>query len=192
MITMKMLSSEQIALIGEFYTVAQLYQRGFIASPTLGKTKHVDILVFNPRTGNRVLVEVKTTFESKARKKSKLFGENYEWVMDKKHEKIVNSTLFYCFVLLKGEKQLPRFFIVPSKDVAEYVKQEHEIWLNYRKEKIRKEMEKMKTNRLTYRGKERTMDEILKDVEARNPMRIFRIPINDPKKYEDNWKALDI
>jgi len=72
--------------------------------------------------------------------KSKLFGDNYEWIMDKKHEDIVIPHLFYCFVLLRENKQLPRFFIVPSREVAEYVKWEHKHWLECRKRKIKVKM----------------------------------------------------
>jgi len=146
------------SLIGEFYTVAQLYHREFVASPTLGKTKKVDILVYNPKTKARKLIEVKTTDEKI--KNSKLFGQNYEWMMSEKHENIIDKNLFYCFVLLRGLNKLPRFFIVPNEEVADYVKSEHQQWLAYRQKK------------------------------NGNPMRLFRIDATKSSKYEDNWDVL--
>ena len=39
------MDNSQTGLAGEFYTLAQLTQRGYIATLTLGNTKGVDILV---------------------------------------------------------------------------------------------------------------------------------------------------
>ena len=41
------LDKTQIGLTGEYYVLAQLSARGFIATLTLGNTKGVDILVTN-------------------------------------------------------------------------------------------------------------------------------------------------
>ena len=41
------LEKTQIGLAGEYYVLAQLSARGFIATLTLGNTKGVDILVTN-------------------------------------------------------------------------------------------------------------------------------------------------
>jgi hypothetical protein len=149
------------SLAGEFFTVAKLFYHGFIAAPTLGKTKHVDILVYDPVKDKRLRIEVKTSDEKTARYKTKPFGDNFEWIMDKKHEEIKDENLFYCFVLLRGTKQLPRFFVVPSKDVADYLKWEHEYWVSVPRKKPVKE----------------------------TSIRVFRVGVND-KKYEDNWDLL--
>ncbi|PUA33206.1 MAG: hypothetical protein B7O98_01865 [Zestosphaera tikiterensis] len=187
----KKVDSEMISLAGEFYVVAQLFQRGFVATPTLGKTKHVDILVYHPETGRRVIIEVKTTQEETAKKKSKLFGENYEWIMHEKHENIVDPNLFYCFVLLRRVNELPRFFIVPSKEVAEYVKEEHKRYLRHREDKAREAMKKKGTNKISYKGKELTLEEYIKRVDEEcKGMRKFRISTKEKSKYEDNWNAL--
>ena len=50
--------------------------------------------------------------------------------MSKKHEKIKDEKLIYCFVYIEEDKDiLPKFFIVPSKEVARYVKWQHNKWL---------------------------------------------------------------
>jgi hypothetical protein len=54
--------------------------------------------------------------------------------MDRKHEKIKERDLFYCFVHINTSHTRPpkdsfRFFIVPSTVVAKYVREEHQAWL---------------------------------------------------------------
>ena len=124
-----------IALAGEFATLSQLALRGYDANLTLGNTKNVDILVSDPTTGHMYKVEVKTTgYLSKAGtagRRSKLFGHTYSWVMSKKHEHVADPILFYCFVnLTESDGTSFRFFIVPSKVVAKYVKAQHQLWLD--------------------------------------------------------------
>lgn len=128
-------SPNSIALAGEFATLSQLALRGYDANLTLGHTKNVDILVSNPETGRMYKLEVKTTgyrsTRGKAGKRSRLFGHNYEWIMSRKHEDIVDPSLFYCFVNITGEVGTSfRFFIVPSRVVAGYVKAQHQVWLD--------------------------------------------------------------
>jgi len=82
--------------------------------------------------------------------------------MSKKHEDIIDKNLFYCFVVLSNPNELPKFFIVPSKEVAMYVKWQHQHWLSTRKN-------------------------IVKDTTMRN----FRIEVDDPKKYSENWKLFN-
>src|ERR1035438_5089663 len=99
---------------------------------TLGHTKGVDILISDPAK-RMYRLEVKTTCQNskKDATRSKLFGKVHDsWMMNKKHEKINEPALFYCFVhivdLKKGK--IFRFFILPCKIVVEYVKQEHQYW----------------------------------------------------------------
>lgn len=123
-----------IALAGEFATLSQLALRGYDANLTLGYTKHVDILVSDPDSGRMYKLEVKTsgyrTVRGGAARRSRLFGYNFEWMMNRKHEEVVDSSLFYCFVNIAGEEGTSfRFFIVPSEVVATYVKAQHQLWL---------------------------------------------------------------
>ena len=48
------MDSTQIGLAGEFYVLAQLVQRGLMASLTLANAKGVDILVANAKPGARL------------------------------------------------------------------------------------------------------------------------------------------
>jgi len=114
-----------------------------------------------PEKDKRLCIEVKTSDEKTARYKTSPFGDNFEWIMDKKHEDIKDENLFYCFVLLRGTKQLPRFFIVPSKDVADYLKGEHKYWMSMPRKKPVKE----------------------------TSIGTYRIAVND-RRYEDNWDLL--
>lgn len=152
-----------VSLAGEFFVLAQLALREYVSTLTLGNTKSVDILISNPKTGGLFRVEVKTARRGPFRYRP--FGENLEWMMSEKHESIIDNKLFYCFVLLKNLKEMPRFFIVPSKRVAKYVKEEHELYLKVPRERPVKD----------------------------NKMRLFRISVTKgshglrAEDFEDRW-----
>jgi hypothetical protein len=115
------------SLAGEFAVLSQLAYREIDANMTLGNTKSVDILVSNPKTNKMYKLEVKTSTNKPTR--TTLFGNTYDWQMDKKHEDIAEDNLFYCFVNFSKEPGGPRFFIVPSAVVAKYVKEQHRFYL---------------------------------------------------------------
>lgn len=152
------LEATSIGLAGEYYVLAQLAQRGFVGALTLSNTKAVDILVTDPRRGTFFKIEVKTTIRPPIRER--LFGSEpfHVWPMSQKHEDIADTTLFYCFVALRGADSLPRFFIVESAHVACYVRSQHEKWLASRRGPVKE-----------------------------TPMRRFRIPVSDPEKFENRW-----
>jgi|SRR3989344_689596 len=166
-----------VSLAGEFAVLSQLALRGKDANMTLGNTKGVDILVSDPATGKMLKIEVKTHCRiiRDAGINSRIFGRYLSsWIMSKKHERNVekaDADLFYCFVSITKETK-PRFFIVPAKVVAKYIRWE-----------IRH-----------YRKMQKAVGRVVKDV----GMRQFRIGSKnhkDKKKetlvaemYEDNWK----
>lgn len=152
------MDKSNVGIAGEYFVLAQLAQRGLVITMTLSHTKSIDILVTNEAFKTLYKVEVKTT--QKKPLTEKLFGKKpfYCWTMSEKHEQIKDPRLFYCFVHLSHLKELPRFFIVPSRIVARYVKWQHNKWLKSRKRQI-------------------------KDT----TMRRYRIPIDDPAGYGDNW-----
>jgi len=78
-----------VSLAGEFAALSQLMVRGYVASMTLGNTKSIDILVFDPKTKKSFQVEVKANFEHRnGPTDSKLFGKFItDWQMNAKHEK---------------------------------------------------------------------------------------------------------
>lgn len=125
-----------VALAGEFAALSQLAVRGYEASLTLGHTKNVDILVYDPATQKSRQLEVKTNFEHRNRhSESRLFGKFItDWQMHRKHETVASSDLFYCFVHINSPRIEPaeylfRCFVVPSEIVASYVRNEHALWL---------------------------------------------------------------
>jgi hypothetical protein len=154
------MDKSQTGLAGEFFTLAQLTRKGLVATLTLGNTKGVDILVTNQEINKLYKVEVKTSVTKPGR--ATLFGDGYfhSWPMSKKHESIIDENLIYCFIKLRREEELPLFFIVESRAVAKYVKWQHQFWLS--------------------------------GDPARNDsnMRQFRIPVEDPDNYRDNWGLL--
>lgn len=127
------INKNAVSLAGEFAVLSQLSLRGFDANMTLGQTKGVDILVSDPETGRMLKLEVKTDYLGARAKggKSKLFGNFVSaWVMNEKHERIVDPNLFYCFVNIADDTKRFRYFIVPSRVVATYVAKQHRIWLD--------------------------------------------------------------
>ena len=72
---MERIPKNSVGLAGEFATLSQLALHGYDASMTLGNTKNIDILVFNPKTNKTRQVEVKTNLEKrKGPTDSELFG----------------------------------------------------------------------------------------------------------------------
>ncbi|MFA5353628.1 MAG: hypothetical protein WC291_05320 [Thermodesulfovibrionales bacterium] len=153
------MSTTQTGLAGEFYVLAQIAQRGLIGTLTLGNTKSVDIVVYNPDTSRFWRVEVKAS--RGAPKIERLFGaeECYSWQMSEKHESIVHDDLLYIFVWLNDPSVLPKFFVVPSVAVAEYVAWEHNHWLHSPHKRPVKDMS----------------------------LRRFRVPVSDPQRLSENW-----
>jgi hypothetical protein len=155
------MDNTQVGLAGEFYVLAQLVQHDLVATLTLANTKGVDILVANPELNRLFKIEVKTTVNSP--RNGSIFANEpcYCWPMSAKHERVIDANLFYCFVVLRGCTQLPRFFIVPSRYVATYVREQHAYWLRTRQKPV-----------------------------ADTAMRMFRIPASDPLGFENNWVVL--
>lgn len=166
---MSKITSNSVSLAGEFAVLSQLALRGYDANMTLGNTKGVDILVSHPVTNEMYQLEVKTNFRNSRNQpsKSKLFGDSVSgWMMNLKHETIVAPNLFYCFVNIGKDTSVFKFYIVPSKVVAKYVKESHQLWLDADKN------------------------------HKNTPMRIFRmgteggeyeVPTPAAEQYENNW-----
>ncbi|OHA31495.1 MAG: hypothetical protein A3B11_00860 [Candidatus Taylorbacteria bacterium RIFCSPLOWO2_01_FULL_44_26] len=170
---MKTINKNSVSLAGEFAVLSQLALRGYDANMTLGHTKSVDILVSDPKKKKMYQLEVKTNFKNSRNKPSvsKVHWKAVSgWIMKKEHESINIPTLFYCFVNISRDTNNFKFYIVPSRVVAKYVKDQHDLWIREKK----KESKEVKDG----------------------DMRIFRIgvdgekyPILTPtaKRYEDNW-----
>lgn len=170
---MAKINNNSVSLAGEFAVLSQLALRGFDAIMTLGHTKGVDILVSEPRKNKMYQIEVKTNFKNSRNKPSlsRIHGKTVSgWIMNKKHESTISPTLFYCFVNISKDTNNFKFFLIPSRVVAKYVKEQHALWLREK----RKERKKVKDS----------------------DMRVFRIGLKGEKysiitpaagDYENNW-----
>jgi hypothetical protein len=114
-------SSVLTGVAGVHLVAAELSRRGFIASITLRNTRGIDILASNPDASRQVAIQVKTAWKT-----------NGKWLMDRKAESYFADGLFYVFVDLTGESRRSKFYIVPSKIVADHVKMGHRKWLRTR------------------------------------------------------------
>lgn len=122
------MSRNNINLSGEFYAMHVLFRRGYVPALTLGNTKGVDILLYNPTNERQFKVEVKTS--SIRKNQSNFGGDHIGWRMAKKHEDINLPDLVYCFVYIPPDiTYSPQIFFVPCAEVSHYVRWEHEHWL---------------------------------------------------------------
>jgi len=165
---MNKISKNSISLAGEFAVLSKLSILGFDSSLTLGNTKGVDILLSIPDSDKMYKLEVKSKLRSVNPSQSELFGRHYAWVMNKKHETIIDSKLFYCFVVLDDKENQQKFFVIPSKIVAKYVKEQHELWAKTHPETKTTEMRQFRI------GCDRTQ-------------KSYRLFTPLASKYEDNW-----
>jgi hypothetical protein len=116
------LTSVLSGVSGEYFVAAELSRRGFVASITLRNTRGIDILASNANATKSVGIQVKTRQDA-----------GTEWVLTKKAEELpegdVAQNLFYVFVSLNG-RAAPSFHIVSRKEVAKYIRDNHQQWLN--------------------------------------------------------------
>lgn len=112
------LSKGLSGIAGEYFVAAELSRRGFMASITLRNNDSIDIHA-SKSNGKRLLaIQVKT---------NQLGNRN--WPLNVKAELLQAENLFYVFVALKGLLVRPDYFIVPSKIVANRIKNGHANWL---------------------------------------------------------------
>lgn len=114
----KKLSNVLAGVSGEYFVAAELSKRGYIASITLRNTKGVDVLCSNEDASKSVAIQVKTNSAS-----------GRSWILNEKCEEYFADNLFYIFVNLNSGQSEPNYFIVPSKIVANFIKDSHQNWL---------------------------------------------------------------
>lgn len=103
---------------GEYFVAGELERHGFTAAVPMSNTKDFDILAINRETFKQFAIQVKTT-----RYKQK------KWTLGKKNEDLIGDNIIYFFVSL-NELEIPEYHIVPSKIVAQTIKNGHLNWLN--------------------------------------------------------------
>jgi len=148
--------NNSVSLAGEFAVLSQLVLNGYDANKTLGRTKGVDILVSHHETMKMYKLEVKTKYRTSRKKLSisKVYGKVLgQWIMDKKHESLVDPPLFYCFVMICEPTSSFEFYIVPSRVVARYVAEQHKYCLRKKRKEGKKVADtRMRAFRMGFKG----------------------------------------
>ncbi len=103
---------------GVYYVAAELSRRGLIASTTSRNTRGIDVLVSSQDASRQVGVQVKTSQ-----------GDGRKWLLVEHAERYFADNLFYVFVDLKDEGSRD-YFVVPSRVVAEFIRDAHQQWIN--------------------------------------------------------------
>ena len=115
----KELPSILAGVAGEYYVAAELSRRGIVASISLRNTRGMDILATNEEGSWTVTIQVKANQK-----------KNREWILGEKAEALVSDTHYYVFVNLGEIGERPEFHVVPSRVVAQTVKESHQQWLS--------------------------------------------------------------
>lgn len=170
--TIRKRDNNSVSLAGEFAVLSWLALHDYDANMTLGRTKGVDILASHPETKKMYKIEVKTKYRTSSKESSnnEIFGTVVgQWMMSKKHESLNDPALFYCFVIICEPTSSFKFYIVPSRVVASYVKEEHAHWLSEKKEGKKVKDTEMRTFRMGFKGKQYQIETPLTEL------------------YENNW-----
>ena len=114
--------SSLLGAAGEHYVMSQLLRRGYIAALAPQGVPNADILVSDLEGNKRCSLQVKTRRE---------IGSDGGWHMKPKHETLISSNLFYCFVNFGiAVTAEPKAFVLPSAKVAEVISSSHISWLS--------------------------------------------------------------
>lgn len=109
----------RIGVAGEYFVMAELTRRGYVASLTSKNTKAIDLLVSDKNGRQLAAIQVKTCDNKKQQK----------WKMSSSVEKNDAANLYYVFVNMNDGAE-PSYYVVPSRYVAYRVWQDYEEWLN--------------------------------------------------------------
>lgn len=103
---------------GEYFVAGELERRGFNVAVPMSNVKDFDLLAIERDTHKQIAIQVKTTgYKQK------------KWTLSKKNESLVGDNVFYVFVSL-NELDVPEYHIVPSRIVANTIREYHQNWLN--------------------------------------------------------------
>lgn len=104
---------------GEYFVMAELTRRGYVASLTSKNTKAIDLLVSDKNGRQLAAVQVKACDNV----------QQHKWKMSNSVENNDSPNLYYVFVNMNGGAE-PSYYVVPSRYVANKVKQDYEKWLH--------------------------------------------------------------
>lgn len=103
---------------GEYFVAGELERRGLTCGVPMSNTKDFDILAINRETHNQYAIQVKTSN-----------GKEKKWMLSKKCEELIGDNIIYVLVNLNDLEQ-PEYHIIPSKIIANTIKEGHQQWLN--------------------------------------------------------------
>ncbi len=95
-------------LASEYYVASLLFRLGYEASITLGKTKEIDLLVYDPETQKQITIDVKG------------LKNTTNWVMPRKLSE--RDDHFFVLVTFKNRfddlDTIPEVYTIPSRKVT--------------------------------------------------------------------------
>ena len=99
------------SLSAEYYVASLLFRLGYVVTITLGNTKEIDLLVYNPKSNETATIDVKGLKNAT------------NWIMPKKpsHKK----HHFYVLLTFKNKYDVfdttPEVYTIPDEKVSEYL-----------------------------------------------------------------------
>lgn len=103
---------------GEYFVAGELERRGFTVAVPMANVKDFDVLAINRQTYQQFAIQVKTTgYKQK------------KWTLSQKNETLAGDNILYFFVSL-NERDAPEYHIVPSRIVAQTIREDYERWLS--------------------------------------------------------------
>lgn len=116
------LETTLVGVAGEYLVAGELTLRGYLASITLRNSRGIDIIVSTSDGTASASIQVKTNSNGSA-----------TWLLNKKAESFSADNHYYVFVALLELGERPRYYIVPSRVVAEYTRRTHAEFLSGQK-----------------------------------------------------------
>jgi len=141
-------NNKKIGDSGEYFVAGELSRRNYTVALTTSGTEYFDLLTVSPVSKKKCAIQVKTT-------------EKSTWLLNKKNEDLKEEDLYYVFVNL-NKLELPSYYVVPSKIVADIIRNSHKEWLKQPNKKG--------------------------EVHNDNPARTLKR--TDIEKYSNNWNLL--
>lgn len=110
-----------IGISGEYFTAAELSQRGVVATLTLKNTPYIDILATNLESGKTANIQVKTMS----------IGNKAGWHLGPKDTEPSNvKNHFYVLVDLQGPDKMPKYIIIPKKELSDFIRKDYKNWIS--------------------------------------------------------------
>lgn len=107
----KFIDKQNIGNAGEYFIASVLSANNFVVTITLGRAEKFDILCVTPNTKKALKISVKTRFV-----------DVLNFPLSVKDQEGGDDDFYYAFVVLNEFKDLPNYWIIPSKRVNEILK----------------------------------------------------------------------